>query len=115
MVRSWTSTTEWDTDQMTTSAPITGMEAIKALIEGHAIRMRCWTPINRLVRVYDEFLEEHLIIARGTDLFVHDCQTGGSTWILERLLESKPVWELWINNMEEEYQDWCRENGVDPA
>lgn len=100
---------------MSTSEPMTGIEALKALIEGHAIRHRTWTAINRLERVWDPYLEDHLVVGRGTTIFVEDCRTGGATWILERLADPGHGWELWINEMEDQYREWCRMQGIEPA
>ena len=83
---------------------LNGPQALKALIEGQAIRCKWWTPINRIERVYDEHLEQYIIRARGTDIFVADCTSTGALWLVELLADSATLWEIWTNNLEEAYQ-----------
>ena len=83
---------------------LTGPQALKALIEGQAIRCKWWTTINRIERVWDQNLEQYVVQARGTDLFTADCQQTGALWLVELLAESESQWEVWSNNLEEAYQ-----------
>lgn len=83
---------------------MTGVEALKALIEGHSIRLKYWTFGNRLTRFYDERMGDWFIAVQGTALFKQDVALSGATWLVEELARPGDAWEIWDNTLEIEYQ-----------
>ena len=71
-----------------------GSQAIKALLEGHAIRMACWTPGNRVSRIYDPVSGEWFTEAYGTPMFIEDCSFWGALWMLDALCDQRDCWEI---------------------
>lgn len=80
---------------MTAQRNMTGPQALKALIEGQAIRVCYWTPINRIWRTYRESIEEYIVIGDGTDMFKQDLEFGNAVWIVELLANNDAVWEVY--------------------
>ena len=90
---------------------MTGVEALKALIEGHSVRLKYWTFGNRLTRFYDDRLDDWFIAVQGTALFKEDVAVSGATWLVEELARPGDAWEVFENTLEEDYQRFLMRGG----
>lgn len=90
---------------------MTGVEALKALIEGHSIRLKYWTFGNRLTRFYNDRLDDWFIAVQGTTLFKEDVAVSGATWLVEELARPGDAWEVFENTLEEDYQRFLMRGG----
>lgn len=70
-----------------------GPQALKALIDGRPVRVKYWTPGNRIWREWHESLGEYVVIGDGTALFREDLEWGNAVWILESFADYKDQWE----------------------
>ena len=73
---------------------MTGPEALKALIEGQSVRVKFWTPSNRLWREWNDELETHTIKFEGTELFHYDMECGDAVWLVEHFADNDDIWEI---------------------
>jgi len=73
---------------------MTGPQALNALIEGQAVRIKFWTAGNRLWREWDEDLNTHVIKFDGTELFNYDVRYGNGVWLVEHFADKDDIWEV---------------------
>ena len=71
-----------------------GSQAIKALLEGQAIRMNSWSPGNHITRIYDPISKEWYTEAYGTPMFIEDCSFWGALWMIDSLCDQHDCWEI---------------------
>jgi hypothetical protein len=74
---------------------MTGKQAYDELAYGTAVRVKYWTPCNRIWMQWHDDMGEHIMMGDGTTLFRDDINYGGALWILDALMSKDDIWEAY--------------------